>query len=205
MDSQKQVAHKPVRCFYLCVWRVCFVGSLQRPPVQRRHQEWSLATGGLGWGGLLHRCGRVLSSALRPSLTHVHTHQHQEGTGGQTSPNPCSVCICSSSHPAHGFQDHDPDQSLSAAVRPAECCINPKHVSGFQTASDAAVMTLRSPRPEDRRCDSIIRFFTFTGARRVVSHHIRWLLRPRPSYWKKMSSSTVRGRLKSTVGAVNTI
>lgn len=44
--SGVQLVQKPVSYFDAIM--TCFLGSLQRSSVQRRHQEWCLAAGGLG-------------------------------------------------------------------------------------------------------------------------------------------------------------
>lgn len=118
------------------------------------------------------------------------------------SSNSCPVCISSSSHPAHGLQDHDPDKSLSAAVR--------RDPGGHVTLSNVASTqntyqvfkqrVLLPSRPsflassrhqEDRRYDGIISFLTFTGARRIVISAVCATLRGRPSYWKRWGARTV--------------
>lgn len=118
------------------------------------------------------------------------------------SSNSCPVCISSSSHPAHGLQDHDPDKSLSAAVRrDPGGHVTLSNVASTQNAYQVFKQRVLLPsRPsvlassrhqEDRRYDGIISFLTFTGARRIVISAVCATLRGRPSYWKRWGARTV--------------
>lgn len=201
--GRMQFIHKPVSCFDLDVRSL---GSLQRSPVQRRHPEWCLAAGGLGWSSVLYRYRGVCWSGLRPCLSCVKPRQCHNDFGARGHVEtlvPCFSQFLSFSTWIPGSWSRQRPLRCSETGRerrrrPIECCINPKHLSGFQhrvplPSRPSALVFSR--HPEDR-CDSVwvsLHLSVPDEPSPVISTvcaTLNWFceLRSRPSYWKRWAA-----------------